>query len=302
MTARSEPDSANRQAADWLARLQADDRDEGDEAAFRYWLAAHPRHAAAFERASAVWDAVGGIGGTPPSVRTSTSRRAVMAGAAAMIVAGGTTLGWREATAGVYSTEIGEQRRIRLEDGTRVMLDTGTRFRFRPGSDVRSLSLSHGRVDLEIADDPRPFVIEAGRHVARLRHGRVDVRRDADRTAYAAVQGSLSVDGNPSLSAAHRLSLPDGRPARIDRPDLDDLAAWQNGRLAFCDETLASAASEMNRYSRRPLLVEAGRASALRLSGLYRAGDPDAFAQSVALLLPVRIEADAQAVHILAVR
>lgn len=302
MTARSEPENANRQAADWLARLHADDRDAGDEAAFRHWLAAHPRHVDAFERASAVWEAVGGIGRATDAEPTRLSRRAVMAGGAALVIAGGTTIGWRRATAGVYETEVGEQRRVRLDDGTRVMMDTATRFRFRPDRGARWLSLSAGRIDLEVVDDPRPFVIEAGARAARLRRGRVDVRRDAGRTAFAAIDAALAVEGAPPLRPAHRLTLSDGAPDRLDRPELDDLTAWQSGRLAFRDETLAGAAAEMNRYSSRPLLVQPGTASALRLSGLYRAGDPEAFARSVAMLLPVRVEADAGAVHILADR
>lgn len=302
MTARSEPGNANRQAADWLARLHADDRDAGDEAAFRLWIAAHPSHADAFDRASAVWDAVGGIGHTISVEPARLSRRAVMAGGAALLVAGGTTLGWREASAGVYETAVGEQRRVRLNDGTRVMMDTATRFRFSPVRGARLLSLWMGRIDLEVVDDPRPFVIEAGARAARLRRGRVDVRRETSRTAFAAIDAALVVDGALPLRPAQRLTLSDGAPDRLDRPDLDDVTAWQSGRLAFRDETLADAAAEMNRYSSRPLLVEPGTASSLRLSGLYRAGDPEAFARSVAVLLPVRVEADERAVRIFAAR
>ncbi|HTG38412.1 FecR family protein [Sphingomonas sp.] len=304
MTARSEPENANRQAAEWLARLHADDRGPRDDAAFRRWLAAHPRHADAFEQASAVWEAVGGIGVVEaPSQPVRLSRRAVMAGGAAAIVAGGATLGWREANAGVYRTDIGEQRRVRLDDGTRVMLDTATRIRFRAGSDARFLSLTAGRIDLEVAADPRPFVIEAGDRAARLRRGRVDVRHDDGRTAFTAIDGALAIGGGAgTLAAAHRITLASGFPDRIDRPELDDLTAWQSGRLAFRDETLAGAAAEMNRYTTRPLLVGDDAAAAMRLSGLYRAGDPEAFARSVALLLPVRVEADDQSVRIFAER
>ena len=129
MIFRGEPENANRQAADWLARLHADDRAVEDEAAFRIWLDADSSHQEAFERASAVWDAVGGLRDHPPLQAQATdparlSRRAVIAGSGGVLVAAGLTLGWREARAGVYRTEIGEQRRLVLDDGTRVMLDT----------------------------------------------------------------------------------------------------------------------------------------------------------------------------------
>lgn len=298
---RSDLGAPNRQAADWLARLHADDRTDQDEAAFRAWLGAHPRHADAFERASAIWDFAGGLSGMSAARAPLVSRRAVMAGGAAVLIGGGSLLGWREGTAGVYQTEVGERRRLLLEDGTRVMLDTATRIRFRASSEVRALSLAAGRVDLEIVDDPRPFVVETGGRRAVARTGRIDARRDGQRVALTAIEGTAKVDAGGSsvpLSPGDRIAMVDGLPDRVDRPELGDLIAWQSGRLAFRDETLARAAEEMNRYTRRALLVSDRRAAALRVSGMYRVGDPEAFARSLAVLLPVRVEASADIIRI----
>ena len=49
------------EAAAWLARLHAEDRDAADEAAFRAWLNASPAHATAFEAVDRVWSDVGGL-------------------------------------------------------------------------------------------------------------------------------------------------------------------------------------------------------------------------------------------------
>ena len=49
------------EAAAWLARLHAEDRDAADEAAFRAWLSASPDHAAAFEAVDRIWSDVGGL-------------------------------------------------------------------------------------------------------------------------------------------------------------------------------------------------------------------------------------------------
>ena len=49
------------EAAAWLARLHAEDRDAADEAAFRAWLAASPEHADAFEAVDRMWSDVGGL-------------------------------------------------------------------------------------------------------------------------------------------------------------------------------------------------------------------------------------------------
>jgi transmembrane sensor len=287
VSARREPENANRQAAEWLARLRADDRSPADESAFRAWLTADPRHADAFERASAIWESVGGLGRQPVPRPSHVSRRAVLAGAATFVVAGSTVFGWREAMAGVYRTDVGEQRRLRLEDGTRVMLDTATRFRFRCDADSRILSLTNGRIDVNVARDARPFVVEARVERVSLLAGRVDVRRDGPSVAVTA------------LESGRRMVMTDGQADRVDRPDLQDVIAWQDGRLAFRNETLSQAVAEMNRYTTRPLIVADTQVGQLRLSGLYRVGDPEAFARSIAILLPVRVQTDAESVQIL---
>ncbi|MHA6718867.1 FecR family protein [Sphingomonas sp. RS6] len=308
MIFRSEPENVNRQAGDWLARLHADDRTAEDEAAFRRWLTADPLHRDAFSRASTVWDAVGGLrddtvseAPVPALATARMSRRMVLAGGAAAIVAGGTMLGWREANAGVYTTGIGEQRRLVLADGSRVMLDTNTQVRFRARADVRMLALRTGRIDVEIARDPRPFVVDMGDRRATTRAGRLDLRRDDRGAAVTAIQGSVRIDapGAPvSIPPGSRIAMQAGHADRLDRPDLDDLVAWQSGRLAFRDDTLADAAAEMNRYTPHTLIVADPRAAAMRLSGVYRVGDPEAFARSVAILLPVRVTSDGETIRV----
>lgn len=307
MIFRSEPDDANRQAGEWLARLHADDRTAQDEAAFREWLDGNPSHRTVFERASSVWDAVGGLRDAPSPIAEPDpprlSRRMVLAGGGALVVASASTLGWREAYAGVYRTAIGEQRRLTLDDGSRVMLDTATQIRFRSGGDARTLSLAAGRMDIEIAADPRLFVIELGDRRVSARTGRLDLRRDGDAMALTAIRGDARVDagGSPiALASGSRIAMTTGRPDRVDRPAIDDLVAWQSGRLAFRDETLAAAAVEMNRYTTRPLVIADPRAAQMRISGIYRVGDPEAFARSLALLLPIRVRSESDRIRILA--
>jgi transmembrane sensor len=52
---------ARAEAAAWLARLHAENRDAADEAAFRVWLRASSAHALAFEAVDRMWSDVGGL-------------------------------------------------------------------------------------------------------------------------------------------------------------------------------------------------------------------------------------------------
>jgi transmembrane sensor len=284
--------------------LHADDRTQEDEARFRAWLAADRCHAAAFEHASATWDLLGGLGlsaAAAPSRRYAVqapSRRAVLTGGLATLIAGASFVGWSQAQAGVYSTQIGEQRRLRLDDGTRVMLDTQTRVRFRASAETRELELSAGRIDLEIAADPRPFLIDAGPALAQgpiafTHSARLDLRRDGNRLALTMLDGQVVLAGRAApLQDGQRLAIADNGEETVDQPNVADLTAWQGGRLVFRDETLAQVAAEINRYTDRPLAIADPQAAALRLSGVYRVGDSEGFARSLALLLPVSVDAE----------
>jgi transmembrane sensor len=112
------------------------------------------------------------------------------------------------------------------------------------------------------------------------------------------------VGGAPrALIVGERLRVGAGRraPMRSTHPNLDDLLAWQSGRAVFRDATLASASEEMNRYTERKLVVADPTVASLRLSGVYRVGDTAAFANAVAMLLPVQVVQTPDAIRIDAV-
>ena len=55
-------------------------------------------------------------------------RRQILAGIGLLVVAGGSFSAWQSAQARVYQTDVGEQKHLVLEDGSRVFLDTDTRI------------------------------------------------------------------------------------------------------------------------------------------------------------------------------
>lgn len=52
---------AEAEAAVWLARLHADDRDRADEGGFRTWLNESDAHRGAFRKVTDAWELVGGL-------------------------------------------------------------------------------------------------------------------------------------------------------------------------------------------------------------------------------------------------
>lgn len=306
--------AARAEAAAWIARLHADTRDAADERAFRAWLDADPANARAFEHMTATWEAVGGLShfelqeaglGTAAPARHAPrlARRAVLAGLTGVTILGVSGLGlWNAAYAGVYETDIGEQRSVTLDDGTRLLLDTDTRLRVRLEDSARRLELMRGRVSVRVAPDAaRPFVVEAAGRLLKAEAATFDVRRDAESVQVVALRGAVQLEearAPQALAPGERLLAPASGQPTVDRPDLRRLTAWQNGQAIFDGQTLAEAAAEMNRYSNIRLVIADPRAARLRIAGVYRVGDNLAFAQSVSALLPVEAEKAGDAVRI----
>jgi len=293
---RSDQQGDHGEAAAWLARLHADDRSPRDDAAFRAWLRESDDNARRFDHASAVWDSVGGLRDTidrdpPMRVRRAIPRRTVLLGAGSAALAAGSMFAWSAASAQVFRTGVGEQRRLMLDDRSRLLLDTHTEVTVRLGRDRRQLFLNYGQANIDVAEDARPFVLDAGQTAMLSPNGVFDVRRDASRFSMMVLQGQALLTDKTSprwIKSGHRVSTGERNATKIDEPDMRDATAWQSGRAAFRNTSLAEAVAELNRYSDQALVIEDPNLGGLRLSGVYRVGDNAAFAQAIALLLPVR--------------
>ncbi len=287
------------EAAAWLVRLHADDRSEADERAFQAWVAARPENARAFEAVTTLWDAADGLRAEMGAAgRVFIRRRTILASLGSLAAAGAGLGIWEEAFAGVYETEVGEQKHVALSDGTEVFLDTDSRIRERYSASLRLVELDRGRADFRVKPDAhRPFVVEAAGQRVLADQTTLDVRRDGRRVSVVMLAGRATVLATPR-PAVRRVELARGERAivaeniaiHVDRPNLAPLTAWQTGQAMFESNTLAEAAAEMNRYSTVRLVVEDPVIAVLRLSGVYRVGDNEAFAHSVSQLLPVTVE------------
>lgn len=59
--------------------------------------------------------------------------------------------------------------------------------------------------------------------------------------------------------------------------------------LVFNDTPLGEAVAEMNRYAAHPILLADPSLANLRISGVFKTGDPEHFAESVSEAFPVAI-------------
>jgi transmembrane sensor len=285
------------EAADWLARLNADDRTEANERSFQAWLAESSAHAAAFEEATTVWDLAGGV---PQEMLQQgrrkqgfAHRREVLAGLAVTVAAAGTFSFLGRAEAKVYETAVGERRQVTFEDNSIAMLDTDTRIVVKFSDRNRLVDLDRGRVNFHVApDSARPFTVTGAQQTIVAHQSDFDVRRDGENISVILISGQASVDTgtrNATLKSGERL-VASGDATRLDRPSLQPLLAWQKGQAILENEKLTEAVAEMNRYSEVKLAIGDRAIENLRVSGVYKVGDNLGFARSIARLLPLKIQ------------
>jgi transmembrane sensor len=194
-----------------------------------------------------------------------------------------------------FVTAKGQQRQISLPDGSRLTLDTDSAVDVAFSTGRRSLVLERGRALFDVERDPkRPFEVRAGDRSVVALGTRFDVRADPDRIRVTLFEGRVAVSrtGGGSaieLSPGEQFNQQGASARVVQAPAEEDALAWRQGLVTFEDETLASAAAELNRYSSKALVVRDPQIAGMRISGAFKAGDPARFARTVSTVHPVRV-------------
>ena len=301
MSSETRPDSviaARAEAAAWMARLRGPQRTQEVERGFRRWLHASREHEQAFEALSERLEVVERLRTKtlprhwcqPTAVQRPRWTQAVAAAALIAAVMLG-ALFYPHLRA--ISTEVGEQRTLVLEDGSRIYLNTSSKVRVDYDERHRRIELSRGEALFEVAKDKkRPFVVVAGDRQVKALGTTFVVRQDANALAITLVEGQVEVASvlaenaereTPTLlTPGQRITLKSDAPPVLDVPAIEKVTAWRQGQVAFDDVTLAEAIHEMNRYSSVKLMVKEPKAGAVRVGGYFRMGDSASFARAVA--------------------
>jgi transmembrane sensor len=162
----------------------------------------------------------------------------------------------------------------------------------------RGLHLIRGQAIFEVAHRrPAPFRVRAaGQEIVAL--GTVfNVRLDRDRVQIALVEGAVKVRSpapapgraprETVIRAGDRLEAGPAGLVSVRAVDVGQVAAWRNGELVFNDTRLADAVAEINRYTNRPIELADAAIAEYRISGVFRASDPERFSRAMSEVLPV---------------
>jgi transmembrane sensor len=184
-----------------------------------------------------------------------------------------------------YETRVGEQRDVRLPDGSLVTLNTGTAISIRYDEERRYIELERGEALFSVEHDAaRPFDVAAGGTLTRalgtefnvdLRAAQVTVSVLQGAVRVAAIEAQLPVTalGKGQALKVHR----DDRRVLEAEADLRRIHAWRTRRLEFDDTPLAEAIEEFNRYSSVRVTLGTETLGTVRVSGMFRVGDAESF-------------------------
>lgn len=297
--------TADREAADWFARLGSKSVSTEALQAFFTWREI-PENAAAYKRQEANWDRIGQLKGDPeihamlqdagrPKPRRSFGGGWLGPAVMALVFAGvgvGVYQVYYAQTA--YETDVGEQKSIQLADGSFVRLDTDSRIRVRLNGAGRKVELLEGQALFKVAHDARrPFTVSAGGATVTALGTVFDVRRSSQGVEVVLVEGKVRVQaaGGPDQILTPNQSAHTTRQGAKAQPiDAITATSWADGRLVFSGTPLQKAVSEVNRYLTHKIELDAPDVADTVISGTFRAGDRTAFVSAASDLFSLEAQ------------
>jgi transmembrane sensor len=309
------------EACEWFVEFRGGKVDAAQRRGFDAWLRKSPEHLRAYLEIAAIWNdglsvdpdgkwdtdtllaqvaatpdnvvAIEARGAAvpadaaPPRVASPGVPRRFLALAASILIA--CAAAWQYAQRNVYATDVGEQRSIRLADGSTVDLNSRSRIEVRYSGDRRSIELLEGQALFQVARDARrPFVVTSGDARVRAVGTQFDVNRRKSGTIVTVLEGKVAVvSEHPTmragssadsvyLSAGEQLDLAAPAASRPAPINVAAATAWKQRHLMFESATLTEVAEEFNRYNERQLVVQgAAGLYGFHISGTFSSIEPD---------------------------
>lgn len=331
MIKQAEPDEhAQRivEAVAWHTHLHEADLASTPE--FEDWLK-DPANAHVWGQALALWDFIGAQAKEPEMVGARTAaltavkramaqrraplkwRRPVLAAAAAVLFVMVSFEGynWFSRPAD-YATGFGERRVVRLEDGSRISLDSDSDVTVRYTKHARELHLLRGQARFDVAHDvERPFSVVARDQKVVATGTAFNIDLTQPNVAVTLIEGHVVVldatgDGdaapaprqaarkNPQveLRAGQELFTATNKAPVIKTANVQQVTSWVSGQLIFSNETLTEVVARINRYSATPIVIADPEIGNERISGVFNVGDVSGFLDMVTQTLPLSVADD----------
>jgi transmembrane sensor len=197
-----------------------------------------------------------------------------------------------------YRTATGEQRTVRLQDRSSIVLNTNTALSASVEGPVRRVRLFKGEALFRVHHDPdRPFIVEYEGHVVRVLGTEFLVRERDHMITVTVVRGIVEVGTSDSaaasstqLTAGQQVSAGLGGRGIPHEVDPDDFTAWTARRLRVTNVPLSDVIEDIQRYHPGIIWIWNPAIGRIRVTGIYDLSDPGRTLNVLAGTLPIRMD------------
>lgn len=304
------------EANEWLIEMQEAGSSAAVSKNFLDWLRKSPVHVREYLRAEANWAALAGVDWSEATgieakrseqdsnvIRLAVESRAsesplrenqrshktrqMASIAAAIIICIGVLLFVQAPKGQVYETRLGEQRRVVLDDGSIVELNTSSVIKVEMTKDSRKILLTEGEALFSVAKDAsRPFIVETSSAMVQALGTQFNVYKKSNAVLVTVLEGRVSVssgekyvsriDQAPAIQLVRgdRAEIVPNQPIVKSEADETDAIAWRESRLIFRDQPLSEVVDEFNRYNKLKLAIEDPALASQKISAVFDANSP----------------------------
>ncbi len=179
-----------------------------------------------------------------------------------------------------YRTQIGEQRSVKLTDGSVIHLNTRSQVKVHYSDEGRDIDLLEGEAFFVVARDPdRPFRVLVGDATVQALGTQFNVYRQDARTTVSVVEGKVQVATDaipvPLVQGETAQLLKDRSVVKNETAEIAQATAWRQRQLDFRRATLFEVAREFNRYSTTRIRIADSQIGERRLNGVFDADMPE---------------------------
>jgi len=313
---RQTPDTASREATEWLIRLQEEPDDEELRRRFERWRRADSLNEEAWRATASTANLIahatpaferkwrpyvedgprrrgpGRVASKHRSGRRRQRRRwqvgaLALAGCLALLFGPGLVLEMRSD----FATATGEVQRIALPDGSAAFLAPESAVALAYDGDARRVDLLAGEAYFEVVPDPsRPFRVMAGEIRTTVLGTEFDVRALGEGTSVAVAEGRVRVDAPASGASPVSEVLTLGQSVRIGADGSvvrgtvrsEQIAAWRRQRLIAQDDPVPAVVDRLRPYYAGTILIADGSLDDRTVTGIYDLSDPVAALRAIA--------------------
>ena len=233
---------------------------------------------AAAERTRKVWPVVAGLVSAAAAVLVAVISYGLIA-----------TPTETEARILTYATRIGEIRKIELEDGSVLTLNTQSVLNVQMDDEVRRVQMVSGEALFDVAKDAnRPFRIETPEGLVEVYGTVFSVQLQDEGLELAVREGRVGLTpkdadaGTTPVLTAGMVGYAHKAAVRVETPGLDAIEnklLWETGRIRFSETPLSDAVKEFNRYNETQLVIADEPTATIEIGGTFAVTNVEAFAR-----------------------